>query len=603
MFLSESKRFLSILAAILLILVLCLFMVSCERDPTAVDSTGSDSSGNADDTNSDNLTVTKLVSRDSSSEWPPVTISQIIFDDDEYIYVLPAGNPIISSFNALMSDGSEISYWYSAEYLNEEILKDNNIHFLKYPRETPLEELELTGSIEIFNEGDITVRLVSTYFGQQTGIFEITNKSGNSILTELYWCGELGVLSNRWRIASWEPTVDIYDLTGDGTDEIILICPNRHGAGVYAESIKIFDSETLEEYRIEDITQTINDHLDPQKDGTTYRFSTSEPTDITIEQIVKSWDKDWDSLNEKEKNECINNLWDAPDLLMQYWFGINGGKLYSRHSVYLAAGLPVTQIIIEYIFTDGKFSYGSSYVDQSMLYNSGIISIENEEYDEGQTIYELNGYKVNFVQITDKFQQNCVFRIVFPDGRNKLVLSRWCGPLTGIGTWPPEILTADVTRDGTDDVLLKIPTGHGTSHYTENVAVIDGVTLDLIEIERIFDTFFDHIKISFDGNTYHIGTTEPIDIPLDELLRINYYNVTDDEMSSYREMFVSERLEVPDVKQFFEYKTEGNELICTTIVWFNKLRTVGLTVNTAYEFNGKEFVYARSWTSEHFDFN
>ncbi len=290
--------------------------------------------------------------------------------------------------------------------------------------------------------------------------------------------------------------------------------------------------------------------------------------------------------------------------------------------------VPGQHIIYDYdfILSDGSvrgFYDSYKYFDASMLDEFSVpyvkygkdVPFPERTFEGSLPVYEEDGIKVELVCYElYRTKNGCVFRVTDENGQRALVSLKWCGELSRyvgdgnelrIYNWEPSVEICDMTGDGIDDVVLTVPSGHGTEAYQENISVIDGETFAVYEVEDLNGIIENNLVIDFDTEGYTFGVTEPVYISIKDIINYNYsYYFTSSESESEdpwdtlgdgeKEQTVSRFLRSPTVGLFRDYRIEDGILKADTIIKCTNSIEGNVLLTVEYQFDGSGFIYGSS---------
>ncbi|MBQ8836238.1 MAG: hypothetical protein IJ002_01860 [Clostridia bacterium] len=144
-----------------------------------------------------------------------------------------------------------------------------------------------------------------------------------------------------------ERSIYVSDLTGDGIDEIIVILQSNSGTGFYGEDIHIFDSITLDEYRVEKVCETVGNYV--------AFYDDEDNCYVKIGNTVSTVDKNVFYPDYEKKDMRARPLTDEI-----YSYSVSGGVLHCELKCKYTIMGTYGSIFVDYVFKDGMFVYGSS---------------------------------------------------------------------------------------------------------------------------------------------------------------------------------------------------------------------------------------------------
>ena len=184
--------------------------------------------------------------------------------------------------------------------------------------------------------GDIKVYpIATTDYGEYN---EFLLKSGAKQKRFLGEC----LSDNQWRREMY-----VEDITGDGVFDITVVFQNGHGTGYAPEDIHIFDGVTLEEYKVEELYETIGNYVE---------FSADENF-CYIQTDTETYTVDKSSL---EPHYEKTDWWEKPYTSQIFTYYVEDKELIIELPCqYTPSGI-VGSIFAKYKFENGEFIFSSA---------------------------------------------------------------------------------------------------------------------------------------------------------------------------------------------------------------------------------------------------
>ena len=145
----------------------------------------------------------------------------------------------------------------------------------------------------------------------------------------------------------WRREMYVDDLTGDGVNDITVVFQNSHGTGVATEDIHVFDGVTLEEYKVEQLHETIGKHATFYADENNCYIKIGN-TEYCIDKasLEPHYDKEY--------------WWNEPTTTYIFNFSVENGILKVELPCQFTPSGFVGSIFADYQFSNGEFVYATA---------------------------------------------------------------------------------------------------------------------------------------------------------------------------------------------------------------------------------------------------
>jgi len=148
------------------------------------------------------------------------------------------------------------------------------------------------------------------------------------------------------RKTNWKTSKYYYeDLTGDGSFELVAVFVWGTGTGAHEEDIYIFEANTLSQYRIEDMSESLGEHVVFSADETTYKISTTGKDYLINKAVLES------------EREHLGEVVSANNI---YRYSVENGQIVYRTKCFVSPTETIGEISVTMMYTNDGFVYSRS---------------------------------------------------------------------------------------------------------------------------------------------------------------------------------------------------------------------------------------------------